>query len=130
MMKSYWWNEKLYHYTHKQLCNIWMTAKISRKRCYLWGGLATFAWLCGISQLEAPQKSGRIWPHFGMFIAAGAIAKTTSDHLKKAHETQTQVKNLLRDLRRSKNPLNIEEIYHATQNLTRAYPVIYEYEKE
>ena len=129
-MHSYWWNEKLYRHTHRQLRNIWMTTQLSRKRCFVWGGLATFAWLCGISQIESPQKSGRIWPHLLMFVAASAITKSTTDNLKKATETQKQVKNLLKDLRHSKNPLNVEEVWRATHNLARAYPVIHDYEKE
>ena len=129
-MHSYWWNEKIYRYTHRQLRNIWMTAKLSRKRCFVWGGIATLAWFCGLSQIESPQKSGRIWPHLFMFVAASIISKTTTDNLKKAAETQKQVKKLLKDLRHSQNTLNIEKVYHATHNLARVYPVIHNYEKE
>jgi len=130
MIRRYWWNDKLYQYTHRQLRNIWMTAKLSQKRCYVWGGLAILAWFCGASQLEPPQKSKQIWPHLAMIVVAAGISQTMKDHLTKASETKQEVKKLLRGLRHTKNPLDVYEIREATYRLARNYPVIREYEKE
>ena len=130
MIRHYWWNDKLYQYTHRQLRNIWMTAKLSQKRCYVWGSLATFAWICGVSQLEPPQKSKRIWPHLAMIVIAAGISQTMKEHFKKASETQKQVRNLLRGLRRAHTPVDVEEIRKATCDLAKNYPIIREYTKE
>ena len=129
-MSSFWRYEKLYQYTHKQLRNIWMTAEISRKRCYVWGSLATLAWICGVSQMEPPQKTGQILPHLAMIVIASTISKTTTDNLKKANETQKQAKILLKGLRCARDQESIDKIHTAVQNLQRRYPVIHDYGKE
>ena len=129
-MSSFWRYEKLYQYTHRQLRNIWMTAGLSRKRCYVWGSLATLAWICGVSQMEPPQKSGRILPHLAMIVVASTISQTATNNLKKANETQKKVKILLKELRASRDPNEIDEVCRATHNLAKTYPVIRNYEKE
>ena len=116
-------DEKLKRIVNRDLQNLWETAKVSKKRTCLLGGLATLAWVGCLTQLSPIQQAKSIVPHLAMIVAAQCIAKTTKDSLNKTEIIQKRTIALAKELRLAQNSDELHQIHQEISSLEKQFVI-------